>query len=228
MRLLLIEDSRRLQRWLGAGLRRAGHAVDVAGDGEEGLQLALTNRYDVIVLDLMLPSLDGYQLLGRLRAEGEEGDAAHVLIVTARDAVEDKLRGFELGADDYLVKPFDLQEMLARIQALVRRRHGRSSPRITVGTLTIDTAARRVFRDGAPLTLTAREYVLLEYLALRRGQVVSRGDIEACLFDGRSEPTSNAVDAAIAALRRRIDVAGELSAIQTHRGQGYLLRGPGE
>jgi DNA-binding response OmpR family regulator len=228
MRLLLVEDSRRLQRWLGAGLRRAGHAVDVAGDGEDGLQLALTNRYDVIVLDLMLPSLDGYTVLEKLRAEGDEEDAAHVLILTARDTVEDKLRGFELGADDYLVKPFDLQELLARIQALVRRRHGRSSPRITLGALTIDTAARRVFRDGVPLALTAREYVLLEYLALRRGQVVARGDIEACLFDGRNEPTSNAVDAAIAALRRRIDVPGEPSVIQTHRGQGYLLRGPGE
>jgi DNA-binding response OmpR family regulator len=228
MRLLLVEDSRRLKRWLATGLRRAGHALDVSGDGDEGLQLALSHGYDVIILDLMLPGLDGYAFLERLRAAGEGTGSAFVLILTARDTVEDKLRGFETGADDYLVKPFEFQELLARIQALARRRHGRPSPRISVGGLTIDTGARRVFREGTPLSLTAREYVLLEYLALRRGQVVSRSDIEGYLFDGRSEPTSNVVEAAISVLRRRIDVEGQPSIIKTCRGQGYLLRGPDE
>ncbi len=225
MRLLLVEDSRRLQRWLGAGLRRAGHAVDVTGDGPEGLTLAQENQYDVIILDLMLPGMGGIELLRRFR---EGGGESHVLILTARDIIDDKVRGFAAGADDYLVKPFSFEELLARVQALVRRRHGRKNPRITVGPLVVDTAARRAFRDGAPVTLTAREYALLEYLALRGGAVVSRADIEAHLYDGRSEPTSNAVEGAVSALRRRLDVPGCASLIETRRGEGYILRGPGE
>jgi DNA-binding response OmpR family regulator len=225
MRLLLVEDSKRLQRWVGAGLRKAGHAVDVTGDGEEGLALAQAHEYDVIVLDLMLPSLDGFALLERLRAEG---GLAHVLILTARDNVDDKVRGFALGADDYLVKPFAFEELLARVQSLVRRRHGQKNPRLTVGPLVIDTAARRAFRQGTAVTLTAREYALLEYLALRRGAVASRSEIEAHLYDGRNEPTSNVVEAAVSSLRRRIDAPGEPSLIETRRGEGYMLRTPDE
>jgi DNA-binding response OmpR family regulator len=220
MRLLLVEDSQRLQRSIGAGLRRAGYALDVAGDGPDGLQLAETNPYDVIILDLMLPGLDGLSLLERLKQGG--GDA-HVLILTARDTVDDRVRGLRAGADDFLTKPFAFEELLARIQALVRRRHGQRSPRVVVGPLVIDTASRQVARDGRPVSLAPREYALLEYLAVRPGRVVSRSEIEEHLYDGRIELTSNAVDSAICALRRRIDAPGGASLIETRRGHGYVL-----
>lgn len=222
MRLLLVEDSRRLQRSLSAGLRRFGHVVDVASDGQEGLRLAQENQYAVIILDLMLPRLDGSALLRLLR---ERGDETHVLILTARDTLDDKLRNFQEGADDFLTKPFAFEELLARIQALVRRRQGHKNPRVTVGDLVIDTSARQVTRSGVDLALPAREYALLEYLALRKGHVVSRAEIEQHLYDGRVEPASNAVDAAIYGLRRRVDPPDRRgSYIETRRGLGYLLR----
>jgi len=222
MRLLLVEDSRRLQRSLGTGLRRAGYVVDVASDGQEGIRLAEENDYPVMVLDLMLPRLDGLTLLRRLR---ERGLNTHVLILTARDTLDDKLRCFQTGADDFLVKPFAFEELLARIQALHRRRLGHKNPRVVVGDLVIDTSARQVTRQGAPLVLPAREYALLEYLALRAGHVVSRSDIEQHLYDGRTEPASNAVDAAVYGLRRRVDPeGGGASYIETRRGLGYVLR----
>lgn len=224
MRLLLVEDSRRLQRSIATGLRRAGFAVDVAGDGEEGLALAEAGTYDVVVLDLMLPRLDGLSVLRQLRAGGRD---THVLILTARDRVEDRVTGLRAGADDFLVKPFAFEELLARVQALVRRRHGRKNPLIRVGALEIDTAARTVRRAGEPLPLTAREYAILEYLAARGGQVVTRGEIEDHVYDGRAEISSNAVDSAICALRRRIDMPGQPSLIETRRGQGYVLQEPG-
>lgn len=220
MRLLLIEDSQRLQRSISAGLRRAGYAVDVIGDGADGLKLAESNSYDVIILDLMLPGLDGLSLLRRLR-EGE-GDA-HVLILTARDTVDDRVRGLRAGADDFLTKPFAFDELLARVQALVRRRHGKHNPRLVIGPLAIDTAARQVARDGRPVPLAPREYALLEYLAMRQGQVVSRAEIEERLYDGRAQLASNAVDSAICALRRSIDAPGGASLIETRRGHGYVL-----
>jgi DNA-binding response OmpR family regulator len=222
MRLLLVEDSQRLQRSIGAGLRRAGYALDSASDGATGLQLAESNPYDVVILDLMLPGLDGLTLLRRLRDGGGE---AHVLILTARDTVEDRVRGLRAGADDFLTKPFAFEELLARIQALVRRRHGQHNPRLVIGPLEIDTAARQVARAGRPVALAPREYALLEYLALRRGQVVTRAEIEERLYDGRTEPASNAVDSAICALRRRIDEPGAASLIETRRGHGYVLAG---
>jgi DNA-binding response OmpR family regulator len=224
MRLLLVEDSQRLQRSIGTGLRRAGYALDVTGDGNDGLRLAETHPYDVIILDLMLPGLDGLTLLQRLR-EGD--DDAHVLILTARDTVDDRVRGLRAGADDFLIKPFAFEELLARIQALVRRRHGQRKPRLVVGPLEIDTVARQAALAGRPVVLTPREYALLEYLAMRRGQVVSRTEIEEHLYDGRIELTSNAVDSAICALRRRIDLSGSPSLIETRRGYGYVLGGTG-
>jgi DNA-binding response OmpR family regulator len=223
MRLLLVEDSQRLQRSLGQGLRRAGYALDIASDGDRGLELAESNGYDVIILDLMLPGLDGLSLLRRLR---EDGGDAHVLILTARDTVDDRVRGLHAGADDFLVKPFAFEELLARVQALVRRHHRRKNPRLVIGSLSIDTAARKVARDGEPIALTPREYALLEYLAMRQGEVVSRGEIEEHLYDGRAELASNAVDSAVCALRKRIDVAGHPSLIETHRGRGYILEVP--
>jgi DNA-binding response OmpR family regulator len=221
--LLLVEDSQRLQRSLGLGLRRLGYALDIAADGAEGLRLAESHAYDVIILDLMLPELDGLSLLERLR---EGGGDAHVLILTARDTVDDRVRGLRRGADDFLAKPFAFEELVARIQALVRRRHGQKNPRLVVGPLEIDTAARTVSRQGAQVALTPREYALLEYLATRRGQVVSRGDIEEHLYEGRVELNSNAVDSAVCSLRRRLDPPGAASLIETRRGAGYVLRPP--
>jgi DNA-binding response OmpR family regulator len=171
MRVLLVEDSKRLQATVGAALRRSGCAVDVAGDGEEGLWLAESNDYDVIVLDIMLPKLDGLSLLHRLRTQGK---GTHVLLLTAKDTVGDRVHGLQCGADDYLIKPFALEELLARVQALCRRAYSSKQPRLVIDDLEIDTVANEVFRAGHPIKLKPREYLLLEYLARRQGQVVTR------------------------------------------------------
>src|SRR3954451_13167927 len=184
MRVLLVEDSERLQRSLGTGLRKSGFAVDVAGDGTNGLWFARSNDYDVIVLDLMLPGMDGLTVLRELRAAGRD---THVLVLTARDAVEDRVIGLSAGADDYLVKPFAFEELVARIRALARRRHGAKNPVLTVGELKIDTAARTATTSGRAVELSPREYALLEYLALRHGSVVSRTEIESHIYDDRAE-----------------------------------------
>lgn len=221
MRLLLVEDYPPLQKSVVKGLREAGFAVDVTGDGQEVLWFAEGNEYDVIVLDLMLPGLDGMEILRRLRAEGRQ---SHVLIVTAKDAVPDRVAGLNAGADDYLVKPFEFEELLARVQALVRRNYQRKSPLIEIGQLRIATAAQRVERGEEVLTLTAREYALLEYLAMRAGELVTRSDIWEHVYDFRSEATSNVVDVYVGHLRRKIDRQGEASLIETVRGRGYVLR----
>ena len=221
MRVLLVEDSERLRHSIGTGLRRAGYAVDTTGDGEEGLWYALGNEYDVIVLDLMLPKLDGLSLLCRLRESGKD---THVLILTARDTVEDRVLGLRTGSDDYLVKPFAFDELLARVEALVRRAHGVKRPVIRVGDLEIDPAARAVKRSGAAIDLPPREFALLEYLAVRQGSVVTRAEVEAHVYDEHAEPMSNVVDAAIYALRKKIDRPGGQSLIHTRRGIGYVLQ----
>lgn len=221
MRVLLVEDSERLCRSIGTGLRRSGYAVDVATSGTEGLWYAQSNDYDVMILDLMLPGLDGLSLLRKLRGEGKE---THVLVLTAKDTVEDRVVGLRAGADDYLIKPFAFDELLARVEALVRRRHGVKNPRLRLGDLEMDTAARTVIREGAPIELSPREYALLEYLVLHKGEVVSRSDIEAHIYDDRAEPMSNVVDAAVYALRRKLDKPGAPSMIQTRRGMGYVFQ----
>jgi DNA-binding response OmpR family regulator len=218
--LLLIEDYALLQKTLARGLREEGFAVDVASDGEEGLWYARTGEYDVIVLDLMLPKLDGLAVLRKLR---EEGRATHVIILTARDRVEDRVRGLDLGADDYLVKPFALEELLARIRALVRRKYEAKAPALTVGDLEIDTVQRTARRGGEPLRLTAREYGLLEYLALKAGRVVSRTDIREHLYGFGDEADSNVVDACVSRVRRKLEQGGRPRLIQTRRGFGYIL-----
>ncbi len=182
MRVLLVEDSERLQRSVGTGLRKAGYAVDVTGDGNEGLWYATGNDYDVIVLDLMLPGLDGLSLLRRLR---EAGKNTHVLILTARDTIEDRVLGLRTGSDDYLVKPFAFDELLAHVEALTRRADGVKKPVLCAAGLEIDFALRSARRNGRPLDLPPREFALLEYLALRRGQLCSRSDIEAHIYDQR-------------------------------------------
>jgi DNA-binding response OmpR family regulator len=220
MRLLLVEDSERLQRSLGTGLRRAGHAVDVTGTGTDGLWRATSTAYDVIVLDVMLPGLDGLSVLRQLRERGRD---AHVLLLTARDAVDDRVAGLRAGADDYLVKPFAFDELLARVEALGRRQSGRKSPVTRVGDLEIDGGARSVRRGDRPIPLLPREYALLAFLAERPGEVVTRTEIEARIYDDRADPMSNVVDSAVCALRRKIDRPGEPSLIVTRRRLGYVL-----
>ena len=204
MKVLLVEDSARLQMSVGRALHKAGYAVDVASDGEEGLWQAESNDYDVIVLDIMLPKLDGLSLLQRLR---QKGKGTHVLLLTARDTVEDRVQGLQLGADDYLVKPFALEELLARIEALCRRAYGSKQTRFVIADLEIDTAAKEVFRAGNLVRLKPREYLLLEYLARRSGQVVTRGEIEAHIYDDSVDPMSNVVESAVCSLRKKISGA---------------------
>ena len=220
MRILVVEDAERLRRTVCRALRSSGWVVEEASDGEEGLWLAQSNAYDVIVLDVMLPKLDGLALLARLRAEGS---AAHVLMLTARDTVADRVRGLSGGADDYLIKPFALEELLARVAALGRRAHGVKHPLVRVGDLEIDTMAKRVRRGGIAVVLRPREYAILELLVLRQGEVVSRAEIESHLYGEGAEVMSNAVDSAISALRKRLAQPGAPTLIQTRHGQGYLL-----
>jgi DNA-binding response OmpR family regulator len=220
VRVLLIEDSERLRTYIKDGLSQAGYAVDLAPNGEEGLWLALSNDYDAIILDLMLPKLDGIAVLKRLR---EKGKGTHVLILTAKDTVEDRVHGLSEGADDYLIKPFALEELLARVRALVRRSYGVKSSRITIGELEIDTMRKTVRRQGELIDLTAREYALLEFLALRKGEVVSRTEIEHHIYDDRTEPMSNVVDSYVYRLRKKIEAPHGPALIHTRRGMGYVL-----
>jgi DNA-binding response OmpR family regulator len=222
MRLLLIEDSERLRRSLAVGLQRAGFALDATGDGAEGLWYAREQEYDVILLDLMLPGLDGWTLLRRLR---EEGRTAHVLILSARSEVEDRVRGLDLGADDYLPKPFSFDELLARIRALIRRGYGTKSPRLTAGPVEMDTTLRQVSLAGQAIDLTPREYTLLELLLRRKGAVLARKEIAENLYGFDAEPTSNAIDALVYTLRRKLKPHGE-ALIVSRRGFGYgILEG---
>jgi DNA-binding response OmpR family regulator len=213
MRVLLIEDYRPLQNSLAKGLREEGLAVDVTGDGNEGLWYATSNDYDVIILDLMLPGLDGLSLLERLRSQGKQSP---VLILTARDSVPDRVKGLNLGADDYLVKPFAVEELLAR-------GYQQKSPCIEIEDLRVDLAVQRVWRGGQEIELTRREYVLLEYLVLRAGQTVSRSDIWEHVYEFESSATSNVVDVYIGYLRKKLDGEGRRPLIHTVRGRGYRL-----
>jgi DNA-binding response OmpR family regulator len=220
MRVLLVEDYRPLQESLTKGLREAGYAVDATGDGKEGLWYATSNDYDVIILDLMLPGLDGLNLLSKLRAKGRQN---HVLILTAKDTVQDRIKGLNLGADDYLIKPFAFEELLARVRALVRRSYQKKNPCIKVQDLRIDLTTQRVWLDQQELQLSSREYTLLEYLAIRAGQTVSRTDIWEHLYEFDSSASSNVVDVYIGYLRRKIERPGKPTLIRTIRGRGYTL-----
>jgi two-component system OmpR family response regulator len=215
MKILVVEDEPRLQRNLAKALREEGYAVDAADDGADGIFKAETRDYDAIVLDVMLPKLDGWELLARLRKQ----KPTPVLMLTARDAHSDRVRGLDTGADDYLVKPFDLPELLARVRALIRRSVKTTTNQIEIGEVVIDTRTRNVTRAGNPVTLTAREFAILQYLARHRGEVVSRMEFYEQLFDENDDPLSNLLDVHIFSIRKKLGV--EL--IATRRGQGYCI-----
>jgi two-component system OmpR family response regulator len=215
MRILVVEDEPELLRVIAQALREEGYAVDEAGDGDEGLFKAKSWSYDAIVLDLMLPGRDGWQILADLRREYK----TPVLIVTARDAIPDRIRGLDSGADDYLVKPFALNELLARLRALIRRAAGQANPLICVGDISIDTRARHVACKGRDIALTAREYALVEFLVLQRGRIVSRTEIYEHLFDENEDSLSNLLDVHVSNIRKKLGK----DFIGTRRGQGYII-----
>ena len=222
MRVLLIEDHKPLVRALKQGLEEEGFAVDTALDGEEGNYKAHSAEYDVIILDLMLPKRDGLSLLQTWRRDGLQ---THVLVLTAKSSIEDKVRGLDLGADDYLTKPFELGELLARLRALIRRHHQVKSPVIKIHDLEIDTASRTVKRAGQVIHLTPREFALLQFLAFHQGKVVTRSQIWEHLWNEHDENTSNVVDVYIRYLRNKIDKGFDPPLILTRWGEGYMLRG---
>jgi DNA-binding response OmpR family regulator len=220
MKVLVIEDYAPLAKSIAQGLREAGYTVESAGDGTEGLQLAETMNPDCIVLDIMLPGVDGLTVLSTLRSKNAQ---TAVVLLTARDSVGDRVKGLDLGADDYLVKPFAFEELLARVRVVIRRRYQSSANTIQVGDLELDTVGRVVKRSGTSIALSAKEYALLEYLISRRGQVVTRAEIWDHVYDFAAEPSSNVVDVYIGYLRKKIDLGHDQKLIHTRRGLGYLV-----
>jgi two-component system OmpR family response regulator len=215
MRVLVVEDEPDLRSSLKRALRDDGYAVDDAPDGEEGLYKAENYDYDAVLLDIMLPRIDGWELLRRLRKKKK----TPVLMLTARDAVPDRVRGLDIGADDYLVKPFDLTELLARLRALIRRAASQVQSRVELGDVVLDTAARTIARDGEPVILTAREYALVEFLALHRGKVVTRTMLYEHLFDENDSTLSNLLDVHVSNIRKKLGH----DFITTRRGHGYCI-----
>ena len=215
MRILIVEDEPALRRSLAKALREEGYAVDTAEDGDDGLYKAETFEYDAVVLDVMLPRRDGWAVLDGLRKKKQ----TPVLMLTARDTPKDRVRGLDTGADDYLIKPFDLSELLARLRALIRRSAGRAHSTIELPEVVIDTRAQTVTRSGAAVILTAREYAILEYLALHRGELVTRTALYEHLFDETDDTLSNLLDVHIFGIRKKLGT----HLITTRRGQGYCI-----
>jgi DNA-binding response OmpR family regulator len=221
MRILLVEDEPHAAQVLAKGLREQSYAVDVAVDGESAIVQAATNDYDGIILDVMLPIVDG---LAACRTIRDSGCTVPILMLTARDAIESRVSGLDAGADDYLVKPYDFRELTARLRALIRRGHQPVLPEtLMLGPLTIETRSRRVLVRRKEVLLRAKEYALLEYLARRAGDVLSRGEIAEHVWDEHYDPLSNVVDVYVQRLRRKIDLPGRESMIRTRRGEGYQL-----
>jgi DNA-binding response OmpR family regulator len=221
VRILLVEDESNAARFIAKGLREARHAVDIAPDGTAVAQQCDQNDYDAVILDVMLPGKDGLTVCRELRAAGSD---VPVLMLTARDAVEARVEGLDAGADDYLTKPFDFRELLARVRALTRRDRRPLAPeRLEVRHLAIEVAGQRVWSHGREIALTSREYALLEYMARRAGEVVGRADIAEHVWDEHYDAFSNVVDVYVQRLRRKLDEPGEPSLIRTRRGQGYQL-----
>jgi two-component system, OmpR family, response regulator len=219
VRLLLVEDEADLARAVRRTLEEEGFSVDTAANGDEGLQRAMTLDYDAILLDLMLPGVDGWTILRKLRTRKK----TPVLVLTARDAVQDRVQGLNLGADDYLTKPFSLDELVARVRALIRRAADQPSPLVTIGDVVIDTAARVVRKAGEPVHLAAKEYALLELLVLNRGKVVPRQQIYEHIYDEDDDSLSNVVDVYVSNLRRKLGK----DFLETRRNQGYIVEAGG-
>lgn len=220
MRILIVEDDTDLSQFIRKGLQEEGHAIDQAGNGEDGLQLASTYAYDLLILDVMLPKLDGLEVCRQLRAQGH---TTPILLLTARASLQDKVTGFDLGADDYLTKPFAFAELLARIRALLRRGGPQTLSQLTAADLELDPTTHRVWRAGQEISLTNKEYALLEYLLRNKNRVLTRTTIIEHVWDINYDPMTNIVDAHIRALRAKIDRDFSPPLITTVRGAGYML-----
>lgn len=223
MRILLIEDDERLVESLGARLREAGYALDVSTDGVEGLYLGEEFPIDLAIIDLGLPGLNGLEVIRRLRQGGRDFP---ILVLTARSDWQDKVEGLEAGADDYLTKPFQLEELMARINALLRRAGGHARPTVELGPLTVDLSAQRVYRDGAEIELTTYEFKVLQYLVMHPDEVVTKTDLSEHIYEEDADRDSNVIEVFIGRLRRKIDPDGALNPIETLRGRGYRLALP--
>jgi DNA-binding response OmpR family regulator len=220
MRLLLVEDDARIARFVAKGLREQAYAVDVSGTGEDALYQAAVNTYDLVILDVMIPSPDGFAVCRELRKAGQR---MPILMLTARDAVEDRIAGLDHGADDYLTKPFEFRELLARLRALLRRSGELRPEKLAIADLVLDTGAQTAKRAGRQITLTAKEYALLEYLARNAGRVVRRAEIAEHVWDETFDPFSNLIEVYINRLRRKIDANSAKPLVHTRRGVGYVL-----
>ena len=220
MRVLLVEDDVKIASFVARGLRENSYAVDTASDGDDALYQLAINTYDVIILDVMLPGRDGFAVCGAIRSRA---DSTPVIMLTARDAVDDRVAGLDAGADDYLAKPFAFEELLARLRALLRRSKEVRQPLITIADMTIDTTAQRVHRSGTEIPLTAKEYSLLEFMAREKGRVVGRAEIAEHVWDETFDPFSNLIEVYIKRLRDKVDTGFAIELIQTRRGSGYIL-----
>jgi two-component system copper resistance phosphate regulon response regulator CusR len=220
MRLLLVEDEPRVARFIAKGTREQGYAVDIASDGEEALYKASITDYDLIILDVMIPSKNGFQVCKEIRSQGMKQP---VLMLTARDGIDDRVTGLDCGADDYLAKPFDFKELLARVRALLRRAKEVRPETLQIADLTINTASHTVTRAGRNIPLTAKEYSLLEFFVLRAGTLVGRGDIAHHVWDENFDPFSNVIDVYVRRLRIKIDEGFGRPLIHTRRGEGYFF-----
>ncbi|MEP7015683.1 MAG: heavy metal response regulator transcription factor [Verrucomicrobiota bacterium] len=221
MRILVIEDETKSAAFLAKGLREAGFDVDLAQDGETGLDLARANKFDLLIVDVMLPSKDGWQVVAELR---DDGMRAPILFLTARDSVRDRVKGLELGADDYLVKPFAFSELLARVRTLLRRAPAQPEEHLRIGDLEIDTQRHKAVRSGVPLNLTPKEFLLLAHLVRSSGEVVSRAEIAEHVWDIGFKTDTNVVDVVVRRLRAKVDDPFKTKLVHTIRGVGYVLK----
>ncbi len=220
MKVLLVEDSERLQRSLVTGLHKSGFSVDQAFDGKQALEFVASNQYEVIILDLMLPKIDGLTVLTSIRRRGND---VHILILSANDQTEDRIRGLDLGADDYLVKPFAFDELVSRLRALSRRSNGTKNPLVEIDGVKIHSVSRYVYFDGKEVPFTPHEYNIFEFMARRRGRVFSQEQLIEYIYDACSYVTRNALEAHISGLRKRLASVNAPPLIKTRRGFGYLI-----